>query len=127
MAKYVYNKWEPVAETVDELYFHELHNGSGKLKILLKKFGQDEVTLVILFDGTLTYRVAQEAARMLTINDNAPMPLFSVSTNSEFLDWFKEDSGGMFNDWSLMHISICNTDNIIDVITNQYPQVEWIK
>jgi hypothetical protein len=50
---------------------------------------------------------------------------FNISHNSEFLEWFKNDSAGMFDDWSLFHIAISNSDNIIDVISNQHPVIEW--
>jgi hypothetical protein len=126
MANDNYRKWEPIPDSPGELYFYELHNESGQLNLLLKAFSSEDKTLRITFNGILTYRVALDSVRMKTVNDNFPMNTFGISTSSTFLEWFKEDSCGMFDDLSLMHIAICNTDNIVDVITNEYPAIEWI-
>ena len=120
-----YKAWVPTENLTTQLYFLGLQNESGALTILLKNFEDQSKLLRIRFDGTLAYRVTQEAGRLKTINENDPLATFNVITDSPFLRWFEEESEGIFDDWSLMHIVVCNSDNIIDVITNQKPEVKW--
>jgi len=120
-----YITWKPVAENPGELYFEKLHVESGNLVIFLKKFSDDNKTLKITFHGILIYRMAIEVARMKSIHENFPISTFGISTSSDFLRWFEEESGGMFDDPNLIHIAISSTDVVIDVITNEHPTVEW--
>lgn len=120
-----YKVWVPIENLTTQLYFFELHNESGALTILLKSFDTPNMLLKIRFDGVLAYKVVQEAGRLKTINENDPLSTFNITTDSVFFKWFKEESEGIFDDWSLIHIAVCNSDNIIDVITNQKPEVEW--
>lgn len=120
-----YTAWEPVENLSTGLYFFELHNERGGLTILLKNFEAPNIVLKIKFEGVLAYRVVQEAGRLKTLNQIEIRNTFSTTTNSSYLKWFKEESSGIFDDWSLMHLVICNSDNLIDIITNQYPEVGW--
>lgn len=51
---------------------------------------------------------------------------FCKTKTSNFLEWFKQESYGMFSELDENHYLICNSDNIIDVITNQIPELMWI-
>lgn len=120
-----YERWVPTEELPGDLYFFELHNESGVLTILLKKFELPDKVLVIKFDGILAYRVVQEAGRLKTIYENDSLGAFNTTTDSALLRWFTEESGGIFDDSGLIHYVICNSDNIIDVISGPPVIVEW--
>jgi hypothetical protein len=122
-----YELWDSIAADLGTFYFFELHNESGFLVIHLKKFGLENEVLRITFDGIIAYQVVQEAGRLKTINDNPSLSTFNISTDSRFLKWIKEESGGIFDDAELVHYVICNSDNIIDVISGPPVKVEWIK
>jgi hypothetical protein len=119
-----YEIWEPIVGLPDSSYFFELHNCNGALTILLKEFGSLNKTLKVNFSSTLGYRVVNEAGRLRSFN-NSSMMTYCKSVDSSFLRWFKAESEGIFDDWSLTHFVICNSDNIIDVITNLNPEVKW--
>ncbi len=119
-----YEIWEPINGLPNSPYFFELHNCNGALTILLKEFSSLNKILKIKFSSTLGYRVVNEAGRLKSLSDSSIMT-FCKSMDSEFLRWFKTESEGVFEDWSLTHFVICNSDNIIDIITNQNPEVEW--
>lgn len=119
-----YNIWEPISDLPNSPYFFELHNCNGMLTVFLKEFSEPNKALKITFSSTLGYRVVNEIGRMKSLNESSIMT-FCMSQDSEFLRWFKKESEGVFDDWSLTHFVICNSDNIIDVISNQKPDVEW--
>lgn len=126
MANDNYKIWEPIIGDSGVLYFFELHNEMGALTIMLKKFGLLNKALRIKFEGVLAYRVVQEAGRLKTINDNPCLSTLNTSTNSAFLEWVKQESGGVFDSVELVHYAICNSDNIIDVISGPPVTVEWV-
>ncbi len=120
-----YTAWEPLENLSTGLYFFELYNERSRLTISLKSFEVPNIVLKIKFEGVLAYRVVQEAGRLKTLSQIDLRNTFSTTTDSSYLKWFQEESSGIFDDWSLMHLIICNSDNIIDIITNQYPKVAW--
>lgn len=127
MTKDNYQKWELGAESTDGLYFFELHDQAGSLIIFLKKFELPNKVLKIQFEGVLAYKIIAEAGRLRFINDNWPLNTFSQSTNSAFLRELYDESGGIFEDSELIHYVICNSDNIIDVISGPPVLAEWLE
>jgi hypothetical protein len=121
-----YKGWYPIREKPSDLYFDKLLHKSNELNIFFKAFDFDDKKLKISFKGILIYKVSLEIGRMATIHQNAPMNTFGISETSSFLDWFKQDSCGVFEDQKLVHIVICSSDNLLDIITDEYPIVEWI-
>jgi len=121
-----YQIWGEAVEDLGVLHFFELHNELGELTILLKKFGVSDKILRIKFDGVIAYRVVQEAGRLRTINDNPSLKILNTTTNSAFLRWIREESGGIFDDTELIHYTVCNSDNIIDVISGPPVIMDWV-
>ncbi|ATP58013.1 hypothetical protein CPT03_16845 [Pedobacter ginsengisoli] len=122
-----YNLWEPIIDIpYNDLYFFGIRDDLGKLIISLKLLGSNEKLLEIKFSGVQAYRVVQEGARLKSLGESPSLRGFRVSTNSDFIEWFKEESLGQFDDWGLTHYVICNTDNIIDVIGGPPVMVEWV-
>lgn len=58
--------------------------------------------------------------------DNPFIYTFCKTDASKFLQRFNGESYGMFDNLAKDHYMVCNSDNIIDVITNQGPKVLWI-
>jgi hypothetical protein len=97
--------WKPLQDIpFQDLYFLELRSGIDNLTVFLKALGSDERILKIKFDQMVGYRVFDE----------------------DFLNWFEKESLGLFDDRDLIHYLICNTDNIIDVISTSHVTVEWV-
>ncbi len=127
MAKDNYQKWELGVENSQDLYFFELHDQAGSLVILLKKNELPTKVLKIQFDGVLAYKIIAESGRLKFIEENWPLNSFNQSTSSTFLRELYDESGGIYEDSELIHYVICNSDNIIDVISGPPVLVEWLE
>jgi hypothetical protein len=118
--------WKPLQDIpFQDLYFLELRSGIDNLTVFLKALGSDERILKIKFDQMVGYRVFDESSRLDSYKDSS-MSEFRTSTTSDFLNWFEKESLGLFDDRDLIHYLICNTDNIIDVISTSHVTVEWV-
>lgn len=118
--------WEPTENLSTQMYFSELRDSLGTLSIFLKNINVPDSTLEIRFSGVLGYNVFQEGARLRFLSQFPAFGLINISVNSTLLQWFNEESEEIFEDWNLKHFMICNSDNIIDIITNQKPEVQWL-
>lgn len=121
-----YEIWKPIPNLPNDLVFISMKNESGDLVVLLKELDNQNRLLQFVFKNIIGYRVFPEGSRLKTINDIPSFGGFRISSNSEFLKWFKEESGGIFEEWNLKHYLICNMDNIIDVISGSSVNVEWV-
>jgi hypothetical protein len=122
-----YTSWMPLSDIpFHNLYFFELRSSINSLAIFLKVLGSNDKVLSIKFNGIIGYRVFDESARLNSYSGNSNISEFRISNTSDFLKWFREESLGIFDDRALIHYVICNTDNIIDVISGSHVEVEWI-
>ncbi|WP_343540126.1 hypothetical protein [Sphingobacterium thalpophilum] len=120
-----YEKWDPITDLPNNPFFYEMYFEKGKLVVLLKQSDLADRCLKIEFSNPLAYRIVNESGRMKTL-DNPFIYTFCKTDASKFLEWFDEESYGIFDDLHNYHYMVCNSDNIIDVITNQAPKVSWI-
>jgi len=120
-----FESWELIKDLPNDLYFYGLEDTSDSLIILLKSINEGRI-LKLIFEGVLTYRVTKEAGRSKTLYENKSLRGFQIATKSEYLQWFKEESSGMFEDDDLRHYYICNTDNILDIVSGPPVDVKWI-
>lgn len=121
----IYKTWEPLEDLPNNFNFYNINNIGSDLIVLLKA-PQFQKVLQIKFTGALAYRVVQEAYRLKALYENSSLIGFETSTDSEFLKWLREEGDGVLDDWELKHYVICNSDNIIDVISGPPVEAEWI-
>lgn len=122
-----YNLWEPIEEIpYADLYFFSLRNDLGKIILSLKVIGIEDKMLQIEFGDVKAYRVVQESSRLKSLNEDLSLRDFRTSINSDFINWFHEESFRQFADEELVHYAINNIDNIVDVISGLPVSVEWI-
>jgi hypothetical protein len=126
MTKNIHNKWNLISEDLERLIFWELHDLKGSLIILLKNLKIPNKFLKIKFDGVISYRVTVEAGKLGTIHANQYLGPFYIVDNSTYLMDVLDESGGIFDDSKLIHYSIWNSDNIIDVISGPPVETDWI-
>ncbi|SEL95186.1 hypothetical protein [Parapedobacter koreensis] len=115
--------WEQAENLSTQMYFVELKDSFGKLSIFLKDINVPENTLEIRFSGILGYRVFQEGARLRLLNQDSTFGLINISIDSEFLRWLDMESEEMFKEWELKHFIVCNSDNIIDIVAVECPEL----
>lgn len=120
-----YERWDPIEELPDNPFFYEMYFQSGKLVVLLKESDLVDRCLKIEFGNPLGYRIVNESGRLKTL-DSQVIYTFCKTDVSKFLKWFDEESYGIFDDVAKYHYMVCNSDNVIDVITIQEPYVSWI-
>lgn len=78
------------------------------------------------FTGCFTYRYTIESGRLKFLGEEQWTNPFNVSSDSKYLNWFKEESGNMYDEYNpLHHLIVC--DELIDVISIKEPTVEWIE
>lgn len=89
------------------------------LKIKIEEIGIETEcrTLHIEFKNPAFYRVSDESLRLKTLHDVGTYRDLAVSSNSELLRWFHEESYGIVEDAGLLHYVICCEDVIIDVLS----------
>jgi hypothetical protein len=127
METYIFKKWETNISIPNYLYFLSLSDKHGSLTIFLKELGDDENTkcLKIEFKHTLMYRVTPESSRILPANEIPAYDGFWITKQSDLLNWFNKESAGIYDDADLIHYTICNLDNIIEVITTANGILSW--
>ncbi|WP_156305459.1 hypothetical protein [Sphingobacterium endophyticum] len=126
MSVNVFEIWPPAACLSTQMYFSELRESQGILSIFLKFSDKPDSTLKIDFKGFLGYKVFQEGSRLKFLGEHQFFGLINVSVSSIFLEWFLQESEGLFYDWNLKHFMVCNADSIIDVITVEPPDISWV-
>ncbi|WP_343571154.1 hypothetical protein [Sphingobacterium sp.] len=120
-----YERWNPLKDLPNNPFFYEMYFQSGKLVVLLKESDLVDRCLKIEFSNPLGYRIVNESGRLKTL-DRQVIYTFCKTDASKFLEWFDEESYGIFDDLLKYHYMVCTSDNIIDVITQLDPEVSWI-
>lgn len=127
METYIFKRWNPINNIPEDLYFLSLSDKYSLLTLFLKELGADENTrcLKIVFEHTLMYRVTPESSRIMPTNEIPSYDGFWITKQSELLNWFNKESTGIYDDGDLIHYTICNIDNIIEVITTTNATLSW--
>lgn len=121
-----YEQWGAHEHLPDNFYLSQLQDERGFLKLFFKELVQSvDKQLNITFKSCLAYRVAQESGRLRSL-ENSNLRSFNRTIESEFISWFKDEALGIYDDRLIVQYTIVNLDNIIDVISEHPPTVEWI-
>ena len=121
-----YEEWKANENLPDKFYLNQLVHEKGQLRILFKELDlQSQEQLSVIFKSYLAYRIVQESGRLKSL-ENDDLKSFKKTTESEFISWFKEEALGIYDDQELTHYVIVNLDNIVDIISEFPPFVEWV-
>lgn len=121
-----YDEWELISSPPIAFGLYEIKEGGSGLKILLKESAHPERMLEILFSRSLSLRVVEEEGRSKTLFENNSMGSFNITRHSEFLNWFNDESQGLFDYKELVHYNIASSNKIIDIISGDPPEVRWV-
>jgi len=127
-------KWEPISSTYGELYLENLSYGNGGLSILLKEKENTEKLLKIQFKLFMGFRTFAEFYRLRAVSEN-PMSnspdskwTFFVSEDDELIQWLKDENYNILStERRFKNYVIWTPDDIIEVISEEEPLVEWVK
>ncbi|RJP74811.1 MAG: hypothetical protein C4522_22120 [Desulfobacteraceae bacterium] len=123
-----YKKWTPVDSIPKRMFCEAIHDDYEGFRILLKGEDPTSPMLRLKFDSVLLYRNIDEGAMLKTldsIKDREIFPLYIVH-NSKWIEWFHEESHNMFIGNEIVHYSIMTPDDVIDILSENPPNVEWL-
>jgi hypothetical protein len=121
-----YEAWNAHEILPVNFYLASLHHEGGSLKVSFKEVAlSEQKQFEIAFSNYLAYRVVIETGRLKSL-DNGSLSPFSKTSESQFISWFKDEALGVYDDRVLIHYAIVNLDNIVDVISEFPPVVEWV-
>ena len=120
-----YEEWELIDSPPNAFVLYEIKEGVSGLNILLKDLKGSRRLLEISFSKSLSLRVVEEEGRSKTLFENHSMGSFNMTRHSEFLNWFSDESQGLFDYKELIHYNIASSNKIIDIISGDPPEVKW--
>lgn len=124
MKPQIFSAWKPKEmELMSAVSLEEIVYGRG-LKIVLREVNGAKRILTLEFpDLPNAVRIANESYRLKTLPLLPADPTsFYIVENSEFINWFHEDSLGIYSSDPLFHLAII-TDEWIDIICNEEPSI----
>ncbi|MDT3404701.1 hypothetical protein [Mucilaginibacter terrae] len=121
-----YEPFSPLQGVPINIYLYSIKHEANVLTIVMATYPNDGNRYIqVSFRGCFTYRYTLESGRMKFLSEETWTNPFNVSSNSKYLNWFKEEGYGIFDDYDLKHyLLVC--DDLIDVISATEPKVEWI-
>jgi hypothetical protein len=122
-----FRKWKPFAEYPDELYCEGIHDDYEGIRILIRKDRKDSMRR-IKFDHVFGYRVADESYKLKTIealpDDGSIEGPFFILEESDYLEYFHEETLGIYRDMGIEHYCIYLCNDCIDVLSSYEPEAK---
>ena len=88
---------------------------------------EEITTIEILFDTVISYRSADEGSRIDFLkkcsNGFLGEKIIIKVINSNYVSWFMDECYSIHDEGELNHYMILTTDNIVDVLTYEKPQI----
>lgn len=126
MSSQIFAAWKPKGVAITStVSLEEIVYGRG-LKIVVREVSGAQRFLTLDFpDLPNAVRIVNESYRLKTLPLLPADPTsFYIVQNSEFMDWFNEDSLGIYSSDPLFHLAII-TDEWIDIICNEEPRITY--
>lgn len=121
-------KWEPMKDIPEKVYLQALHDDYEGLRIILKGSGNSR-TFRIKFNTNLGYRNTNESERLKMLDENPEFcggwALFKVK-DSDFIKWIITESNEIVHEGNIMHYIILTPDDIVEVVSKDNPEIEWL-
>ena len=119
--------WEPGKEAINK-YLQGFSDGYDGLVITLGDIDSGNL-LKIKFNTYFAFRSTNESFRLKSLYERASIRApfsngINISINSEFLNWVKAETHGIYNDMPLVHYLICSNDDITDIVSAETPTIE---
>jgi hypothetical protein len=123
-----YEKWTPIDSIPKRMYCEAIHDDYEGFRILLKGEDSTSPMLRLSFDSVLLYRNMDEGTMLRTLDSIKNREIFSLYTvhGSSLIEWFHKESYNMFSEKEIIHYSIMTPDDVIDILSENQPNVEWV-
>jgi hypothetical protein len=106
--------------------FHHLEDDYETLKIYISS--ENEEIYVIKFGHYAAYRKIHDSYAFRTLDELAKLgffnQLFFEVKQSDFLDWFSSQAGGLAKNMNHKHYLISLEDGFVEVLSEEFPTVE---
>ncbi len=119
----IFEIWTPVVDLSNDFTVEGLYDDYEGLRILLKCHDNDRMCRA-LFDGHLCYRNIDEGD-FLVESEGFSAGLFRAKKSS-FLDWFKKQGDGKWENTDIIHYSFYTENDCIEVLSTVPPSVSWL-
>jgi hypothetical protein len=123
-------KWEPtpsMPRILDPNFIAREFGKNGGFGITLAEPRVDGRAFRIHFDRALAFRLANESysLKMLdSVEQELPRPTFKVE-NSQFVEWFHDQTFGAYRDWPVQHFLFVGED-VVEVLSTEAPAIAEI-
>lgn len=128
MGEEAYRPWKPLPDVPSRIYCEALRHDYEHFRVLLKGEEPTSRTFRILFKVVVAYRNINESYRLRTwerVRGKNMVGLFTVE-DSRWVNWLREESGGVLESTRLTHYAIFTPEDCIDVVSEFAPEVEWL-
>ena len=121
-------QWIPLKDIPPKVVLYDLHDNIERLQIKLVS-EEDGRLLLVDFERYFAYKNADE---LCTLEKFAAHPLLStnwplfVTDESDYLNEVVNGSYGIMSNIKLTQYVIICGNNVIEVVTNQEPNVSWV-
>jgi len=116
-------RWEPIQglpKTVDTPSL--VHDNDRGFRLTLVEERAEGRQFTVAFEQPLAFRSANESYRLKLIESlqpQLPWPTFKVD-NSTWVEWFHDQTSGIYIDWKVEHNKIVGED-VIEVLSQRAP------
>jgi hypothetical protein len=122
-------KWEPFPDLPRNLDSPSLTNDyDNGFRLILAEPRANGRAFKVEFEQLLAFRSANESYRLKLIepmNSELPWPTFKVE-HSVWVDWFHEQTFGIYRDWPVEHFLFMGED-VIEVLSARQPRFTEIE
>lgn len=125
-------KWQPINNLANKYYVEFISETMDCLTIVLCEEKCNERKVKIIFESSvICYRKTDETfalEKISELNKHYGMEFYGYWTffkvyNSEYLQWFSEQSGTLSDGYLLKHFCIITSDLLFDIATTSEPKV----
>ncbi len=97
------------------------------LRILVRSSDKNATDILSIYfeECTVAFRCMDEGVYPASWSKNIPS-FISIVENSEYIEWFNQESGGIRRYKGLVHYAIYTENECIDVIDLEPPKLKWL-
>jgi len=86
----------------------------------------DDQSLELFFEEKVLLRLMNESVATYNLMEGCDpnWPLYIAEKDTEFLNFFFDQTGEVYRDWGYKHVRIFGQEEIVDVITTDAPKLK---
>jgi hypothetical protein len=119
-------QWEPISglpRILDPASIVNHHGKGAGLSFTLAEPTAGGRSFSVVFSRVFAFRLANESYRLKmleSIQNELPWPTYKVE-NSEWTEWFHDQTFGIYRDWPIKHFLFIG-EEVVDVLSTEMPK-----